>query len=67
MQRKVRQEQALALIFLFDYDKISDTADYMNSNTLADGIEYVIVAGEIVYQDKKLTGAMPGKTIRKIK
>lgn len=51
-------------LVIFDYDKISDTADYINSNTLADGIEYVIVAGEIVYEDKKLTGAMPGKTIR---
>lgn len=50
-------------LVLFDYDKITDTADYMNSLTLAEGIDYVFVNGEIVYHEKELTGAMPGKTI----
>ncbi len=50
-------------LVIFDYDKLSDTADYMDSLALAEGIEYVLVSGEIVYHDKKLTGAMPGKTI----
>ena len=51
-------------LVIFDYEKINDTADYINSNALADGIDYVVVAGEVGYHDKKLTGAMPGKTIR---
>ena len=51
-------------IVILDYDTIQDNADYMNSNALADGIVYVLVGGEVVYHEKKLTGAMPGKTIR---
>ena len=51
-------------LVIFDYNTIYDTADYVHSYLLADGIDYVIVGGEIVYHDKKLTGAMPGKTIR---
>ena len=51
-------------LVIFDYDRINDTADYVHSNALADGIDYVIVGGEVVYHEKKLTGAMPGKTIR---
>lgn len=51
-------------LVIFDYETIYDTADYVHSNALADGIDYVIVAGEVVYHDKQLTGACPGKTIR---
>lgn len=51
-------------LVIFDYETINDTADYIHSNALADGIDYVIVGGEVVYHDKKLTGAMPGKSIR---
>jgi len=50
-------------LVVFNYDTICDRADYVESNQLADGIEYVIVAGQIVYHDKKLTGATPGKVI----
>lgn len=50
-------------LVVFDYATIKDTADFINSNRLADGIEYVIVAGEVVYHDKKLTGATPGKVL----
>lgn len=51
-------------LVIFDYETINDTADYIHSNALADGIDYVIVAGEVVYHDKKMTGAKPGKTVR---
>ncbi len=51
-------------LVIFDYDTINDVADFINPNELADGIEYVIVGGEVVYHDKKLTGATPGKSIR---
>lgn len=51
-------------LVIFDYDKITDTAEYMNPLTKAEGIEYVIVNGEVIYKNKELTGAMPGKVIR---
>lgn len=50
-------------LVVFNYEMIKGTADYLESNLLADGIEYVIVGGEVVYQDKKLTGANPGKVL----
>ena len=43
----------------FDYEKLQDRAIYTDSNALTDGI----VSGEIVCQDKRLTGATPGKLI----
>lgn len=51
-------------IVIFDYAALRDRANYRNSNLLCDGIEYVIVNGEIAYHDKKLTGANPGRLIR---
>ena len=50
-------------LVLFNYDTICDTADFMESSRLAEGIEYVIVGGEVVYHAKQLTGATPGRVI----
>ena len=50
-------------LVLFNYDRLQDQATYADSNRLTDGIEYVIVGGQIVYHNKKLTGAYPGKLI----
>ena len=51
-------------LVILDYDAVSDKADYLHPNEPADGIDCVIVAGQVVYRDKTLTGAAPGKTIR---
>ncbi len=51
-------------LVLFDYDRLRDTATYTNSNSLTEGIDYVFVNGQIVYQDQKLTGIYSGKMIR---
>ena len=51
-------------LVLFNYDEIKDMAQYKDSNRVTEGIEYVIVGGKIVYQDKKLTGINPGQLIR---
>lgn len=50
-------------LVLFNYDELKDGADFLNPNALSEGIEYVIVGGEVVYHDKKLTGATPGKVV----
>ena len=46
-----------------DYQKLEDKATYTDSNALTEGIEMVIVAGQVVYKDKQLTGAAPGQLI----
>lgn len=51
-------------LVLFDYDKLQDTATYVNSNSITEGIRYVFVNGEIVYKDKEFTGIYSGKFIR---
>lgn len=50
-------------LVLFDFEKLQDKANYTDSNALTEGIDTVIVGGEIVYHDKKLTDATPGKLI----
>ncbi|NLY21527.1 MAG: D-aminoacylase [Tissierellia bacterium] len=50
-------------LVIFDYDKIRDGATYSNPTEVSEGIEYVIVKGEIVWKDKLLTGATPGEII----
>ncbi|MEM5776219.1 MAG: amidohydrolase family protein, partial [Anaerolineaceae bacterium] len=50
-------------LVVFNFDTLHDTANFLNSNLLADGIDYVIVGGEIVYHDRKLTGAKPGRVL----
>ena len=51
-------------LVLFDFDRLQDTATYDHSNSITEGIDYVIVDGQIVYQDKAFTGAAPGRMIR---
>lgn len=50
-------------LVLMDYQKLEDKATYTDSNALTEGIEMVIVAGQVVYKDKQLTGAAPGQLI----
>lgn len=50
-------------LVLFDYDELTDCADYLHSTALSKGIECVFVNGEIVYRNGALTGANPGKLI----
>jgi len=51
-------------LVLFDYDRLADRATYRTPTELADGVDYVIVNGVVVYHDKQLTGVRPGKLIR---
>lgn len=51
-------------LVIFDYENLKDTATYENSNSITEGIKYVLVDGEIVYKDKKFTGKKPGKFLR---
>lgn len=56
----IRPGNAADLV-IFDFEALRDGATYAESNLLTEGLDYVIVAGEIVYRDKRLTGAAPGR------
>lgn len=48
-------------LVLFDPETVAANSDFVHSRALASGIERVIVAGETVYQNQKLTGRTPGR------
>ena len=51
-------------LVLFDFDRLRDTATYSNPNSLTEGIDAVFVNGQIVYQNKDLTGCYSGRMLR---
>jgi len=48
---------------VFDYEKIQDKSTYEYPDLTPDGIDYVLVNGQIVVDHGKHTGARPGKVI----
>jgi N-acyl-D-amino-acid deacylase len=50
-------------LVIFDYEKLRDAADYISPLALCDGIEYVIVNGQIAYHDKSVTGIYAGRIL----
>ncbi len=51
-------------VVIFGEDRIRDTNSFENPKVYPEGIDYVIVNGEIVVDHGVHTGARPGKTIR---
>lgn len=49
---------------IMDYDHLKDTATYTKPNSVTEGIDFVIVNGQVVYEDKKFTGCWPGKILK---
>lgn len=52
-----------ATLTIFDKDTISDHATYEDPAQASTGIDYVIVNGDVVLSDGKITDARPGKVI----
>ena len=61
--RGVIKEGNYADITIFDYETIEDTAIFNNSISKPNGIEYVIVNGEIVIDKGEVTEARPGEIL----
>jgi N-acyl-D-amino-acid deacylase len=53
-------------ITVFDPARISDKSTYEEPFQYNEGIEHVIVNGEIVFESGKQTGARPGRALRKM-
>jgi N-acyl-D-amino-acid deacylase len=51
-------------IVIFDSNTIRDRATFSQPDVVSEGVKFVVVNGEIVIEDGKLTGAAPGKVLR---
>ena len=49
---------------VFDPEKVIDKSTYTAPFAYNEGIEYVVVNGEVVLDRGKHTGAMPGRALR---
>ena len=62
--RGLIQEGFFADITIFDPDSIIDKATYQQPAQLAEGVKFVLVNGQIVFESGKATGAMPGRALK---
>ncbi len=63
--RGVLRPGAFADITLFDPETVIDSATFEKPMTPAAGIDLVMVNGEIIRENGKITGARPGRTLRR--
>lgn len=61
--RGLIREGMWADVVIFDYDKIQDRATYQHPDLTPDGIDYVLVNGQVVVEHGTHTGARPGKVL----
>ena len=52
-------------VTVFDPEKVIDQSTYTDPFQYSEGIEYVIVNGQVVLDGGKPTGAKPGRAIRR--
>ena len=62
--RGLIKEGFFADITIFDPDNIIDKATYTQPAQLAEGVKYVIVNGQVAFENGKATGAMAGKALK---
>ncbi|HKB02915.1 MAG TPA: D-aminoacylase [Gemmataceae bacterium] len=63
--RGVVRPGAYADLTLFDPDKVIDRSTYTDPFRYSEGIEYVVVNGQLVLDQGKPTGAKPGRALRR--
>ncbi|WKD25493.1 amidohydrolase family protein [Pseudoalteromonas sp. KG3] len=54
----------IADIVIFDENKFTPKADYIHPEELSEGVRWMVVNGELVISDGKLTNTLPGQAIR---
>ena len=57
-------EGLAADLVIFDYDQITDRATFAEPLRPAEGVRYTIVNGEVVFENDKFTGKLPGQILR---
>ena len=63
--RGLVRESMIADLVLFDAEKVVDRATYTEPFQYNQGVEYVIVGGQIVLDRGRHTGAKPGRVLRR--
>lgn len=63
--RGLIKEGFVADIVLFDFWTIKDTATFTSPHGYAEGVRYVIINGEIAFENGKLTKNKPGRVLRR--
>ena len=56
---------AYADLVIFDLAKIADRATYQSPHALADGIDWVLVNGQVARRDGEFTGVRAGRVLKK--
>ena len=56
---------AFADLVIFDLAKVADRATYQSPHALAEGMDWVLVNGQIARRDGEFTGARAGRVLRK--
>jgi N-acyl-D-amino-acid deacylase len=64
-ERGLIKEGMYADIVIFDKGKVKDKATYNNPTVSPEGIEYVLVNGQVVVEHGRHTGALPGMILRR--
>ena len=59
-----KAEKMKADVLILNMEKIHDNADYKNYNALSDGIDYVMINGQIALDDGKFNIICVGKVVR---
>jgi dihydroorotase/N-acyl-D-amino-acid deacylase len=62
--RGLIKEGFFADVTIFDPDSIIDKATYTQPAQLGEGVKYVIVNGQVAFENGKATGAMAGKALK---
>ena len=62
-QRGLLREGYFADITIFDPAKIRDTATYANPASISEGVKFVIVNGQLEFENGQLTGVHAGKPL----
>jgi N-acyl-D-amino-acid deacylase len=51
-------------VIVFDYEHITDKADFQHPDAVSEGVKNVIVNGQLVLHNSKFTGSLPGRVLR---
>jgi N-acyl-D-aspartate/D-glutamate deacylase len=62
--RGVLRDGVAADVVVFDPERVRSLATYEQPRQFPEGIEYVLVNGELVVDGSRHTGALPGRALR---
>ena len=64
-ERGLIREGMLADVVVFDAERIQDLATYQEPHRFSVGMVHILVNGQLVIRDGSLTGAKPGRVLKR--